>query len=545
MLLLTRMRRWIFAFVILLALPSSVQAQESPVEKVTSFVSDITVQEDGDLFVQETISVYFPYEKHGLYRYVPFQYASLIGWRAQTPVTVVRVLQDGGVAQVEEYEELGNLVWKIGDPDVTLQGDHVYVVEYAVENVLRFPDEAELYWNVTGNDWDMPLENVRAVVRLPGGALPETVMCFTGAAGSEETCVAEPKDGAMVFSAADTMTIKVGFDAGVVARPNPWGAVAGALWENVLLLLWWALLPVPFALWVIYGRDPRVGALVAEYAPPKGMLPAQCAAMLWRYRHPQHLLAAMIVTLAQKGHLRIHAADKETVLEQLTGGATLDAAHALLRTTLFRYADGEGKVHLGKAPALTSSDLEAIRRALRTQLVEAGYYTTGSFHMQTALMTVGIVASFFAGFMALSTENVAWLWLLLDATLAVVFSIFMPRYTPEGLAIYRKVLGFRRFMHTAERYRSAWHERESMFTEYLAYAIAFHDVHRWAKAFGDVDQMRQPGWYVGTFPRSSLLFADSLTRVVSTVSASMPRSSGSSSGGSSGGGFGGGGGGSW
>ena len=141
---------------------------------------------------------------------------------------------------------------------------------------------------------------------------------------------------------------------------------------------------------------------------------------------------------------------------------------------------------------------------------------------------------------------VALVGLLLLAT-----SRTMPRRTARGSELLRRVLGFRRYLTTAETDRQRFNERASIFAEYLPYAIVFGAVDRWARAFRDIDaQAATAAWYAGSGRFDAPTFSRNLEGFSSSVSstiASTPGGSGSSgfSGGSAGGGGGGGGGGSW
>ena len=131
----------------------------------------------------------------------------------------------------------------------------------------------------------------------------------------------------------------------------------------------------------------------------------------------------------------------------------------------------------------------------------------------------------------------------------------MPKKTAEGQELLRRILGFRRYMDTAETHRQQFAERENIFAEYLPYAIVFGLVSKWARAFEGLDMKRAvEGWYTGSsFTNVALFssgladFSSSVSSVIATTPASTGGASGSSgfSGGSSGGGGGGGGGGSW
>jgi hypothetical protein len=133
-------------------------------------------------------------------------------------------------------------------------------------------------------------------------------------------------------------------------------------------------------------------------------------------------------------------------------------------------------------------------------------------------------------------------------------SHLMPRRTPKGTGLIRRVLGFRTYIETAESREAQFAEQENLFSKYLPYAIVFGCTEKWARAFhGLADQaMNTAYWYVGTHPFTIGSFTSSIDHF--TVSSagtitSTPSGSGSSGfssgGGFSGGGGGGGGGGSW
>jgi predicted membrane protein DUF2207 len=127
----------------------------------------------------------------------------------------------------------------------------------------------------------------------------------------------------------------------------------------------------------------------------------------------------------------------------------------------------------------------------------------------------------------------------------------MPRRTPKGTGLVRRVRGFRTYMDTAETHMARWAEQENVFSRYLPYAIVFGLTEKWARAFSKLGQPPTTSWYVGTRPFSTNGFVSSVDNFALSSAgtlASRPAASGSSGlggGGSSGGGGGGGGGGSW
>ena len=135
--------------------------------------------------------------------------------------------------------------------------------------------------------------------------------------------------------------------------------------------------------------------------------------------------------------------------------------------------------------------------------------------------------------------------------LLTVFAGAMPRRTAAGRQVLHRVLGFEKYVKTAETSQLAFAERANIFSAYLPYAIAFRAVDKWARAFKDLDlPAATTGWYVGSSPFNVNTLTSQLSSFSTSTSsalASTPGGSGGSgfSGGSSGGGGGGGGGGSW
>lgn len=556
----------VFAFLaaVLAFVPSSAMANDG-MYTIDAFDANIAVHDDGSLAVNETIAVDFRYARHGIYRYVPFRYTTWWGLRHVTPISDVTILQDGVPAQVETYNENGNVVWKIGDKDVTIDGEHTYEIFYTVDDALLFDDagQARLYWNVTGSDWDGPMTSSSVGVGLPNAVRPVSAACYAGETGSTaQECVVTDEATfddalhAIAVTAHGPFTIDVVIPEGAVAVPTTFVRVLHMVRDNIVALFGLLLVPVPFLLWFLRGRDARLGAIVPEYEPPEGYAAAYLVAR--DARRQRHLFAAMIVTLAQQGYLRIHATEEKAgifggtreciTLEKCKEKDGLDAPHQTLFVALTKKADADGRValhdHQGLLDGMT---IRRVKEGLRKRLTDDGLYEPHSFRWQDTMIVVGIVCTMGGMFLAAEMGNAGFVLFVLVGICTIFSALCIPKLTPKGLAFERHVRGFRMFMHTAERYRSAWQERESMFTEYLPYAIAFGDVHRWAKAFEGTQALETaPSWYSGSMAHgwSYLAFAQSLSTVESAVAAAMPSSHGGG-GGFSGGGFGGGGGGSW
>ena len=59
------------------------------------------------------------------------------------------------------------------------------VLHYRVLDALRFfEDHDELYWNVTGNEWENSIELATAHIVLPAGVTGLRAVAYTGVTGS-------------------------------------------------------------------------------------------------------------------------------------------------------------------------------------------------------------------------------------------------------------------------------------------------------------------------------------------------------------------------
>ena len=66
-------------------------------------------------------------------------------------------------------------------------GPYVYELTYRMDaQLLHHARVDELYWNVTGNDWQLPIRRASVEVLLPEGAHIEAAHGYTGYQGSRE-----------------------------------------------------------------------------------------------------------------------------------------------------------------------------------------------------------------------------------------------------------------------------------------------------------------------------------------------------------------------
>ncbi|MBP2668992.1 MAG: conserved rane protein of unknown function [Deltaproteobacteria bacterium] len=562
------------------ASPLPVRAEDF---SIRSFHADIEVRDDSSIRVDETVDVEFHRPRHGIFRDIPFRYEDDLGKATVMPVRVESVTAPSGGTWKFQVERKGGVIRvRIGDPDRYVDGRQVYVIRYAVENaIVPFPEHDELFWNVTGNDWPVPIGSASASVTFAAGALPATprTRCFTGSRGSrEEACRTASDPNRTTFSAerdfraGEGMTVVLGWDKGIVRPPSRWSQFLFRVnsREN------WPFLAIPLTLsfmaglWYRKGKDPYTGdPLVVAYAPPeeggRTILPAEAGTLIDERLDPADITAS-VVHLAVKGHVTIEEKKSRAFLFPKTDyllrkgtkpEAELPPFERLLLERLFRNRGPE--VHVSDLKLEFYTNLEDLRKAVFEGLECTGYFSVNPVSVKSRYVRAGFVFLAAAGLLALLGERLSGsasfrtaIALSLCGGIVILFAPLMPVKTRKGVKALGRVKGFEEFLTRAEKDRLERLNDPNLFEKYLPYAIALGVSDRWARAFDDIYQA-PPRWYLpgsGAETFRPSVFHHSLDSALSTMSGAMvaaPRSSGSgfSGSGGSGGGGGGGGGGSW
>jgi hypothetical protein len=180
------------AFALLAALALPVSAAQDTGWTVTEFHADYTIHPDAYACIIERIAVDFDdLERHGIYRSIPV--------RGSFRVLDVTDGEENSIPY--EISGTGEKSIQIGYPDRTVSGEQVYVIDYAVQDAVRFVRPFDqMIRQVTGTGWPVPIEHASASVRLTpelaaafSDSLPWVAECYAGGpeSGSEAACAGE------------------------------------------------------------------------------------------------------------------------------------------------------------------------------------------------------------------------------------------------------------------------------------------------------------------------------------------------------------------
>src|SRR6266404_1087032 len=214
------------ALAVVLAWPGRASAQAST-ERITSYDAQVTVRHDGSMLVDEQITYNFGAgQRHGIFRVIPVRSRYNGTYDRIYPVDVQSVWSDTPNPEYSVDSSGSSISIKVGNPDQTVTGVHWYEITYVVRGGLNaFADHDELYWNVVGNQWQVPID--RVTVRVSAPAAVTRVACYAGPAGSAGTCQhAGITTGVASFSQSglgpgEGLTVVVALPKGAVVSPGP------------------------------------------------------------------------------------------------------------------------------------------------------------------------------------------------------------------------------------------------------------------------------------------------------------------------------------
>jgi len=588
------------AALLMMSLPLCVHAQS-----IQNFISKISILPSGELQVMEEITYDFGSEqRHGIFRNI--SRTSQNGPLIQVQVVSVRDEHDISYRFTESQSD-DTLQIKIGDPAQFVTGIKTYIISYRVENVIRaFDDHEELFWNVTGNEWDVPISSAETFITTPVDRNIELQMtCYTGAYGSkDQNCTYGNNDGIKQFSttkalqSGEGLTIVLGMPVGTVtytATGTPERAPTIPVWGRIILFLstfisWGAVplmiiaiirrlakrKPKPIIPWKLKNKP-----VVVQYDPPNGLLPIEVGTLIDR-KVDLTDISSVIVHLAVRGYLKIKYLDEVIayfpkrhdfeLIKMKDGSDLIHSADVAVFNLLFKNRDSVRLSDLKKTAHKTQKFIKDVSEATENGIAEKGLFNPKQKKEHRQSLIAAMVAFCVILFVYMFITQGADIFSVIHAIFIVIIVGFFfiklfsrslslllrNKLTDTGTETLGKILGFMDFLKLTEtdklRLTQVPELRPELFEKFLPYAMVLGIEEKWAKQFEKI-YTAIPGWYedpnmVGF---NTNAFALSLGTFGMSMNGSLGFStsgyssgfSGGGGGGFSGGGSGGGGGGSW
>jgi len=502
-------------------------AQAAPGERILSFTADYDLASDGSVRVTETLVWQFgPGEHHGIKRNITVRQS------VATPPDTVRIYEMSEVgassptgANADVYvSELGaDNVIRIGSPTEPFEGaqQQTYVVTYHLAHVANgFPDHAELFWNVTGGGFDLPLDSVKVTVHGP--AAVTDALCFQGADRSADPCQASAGQSA-TYSATglgphQQMTIVASFPASAITDTAPdlragdtgfsgdvGSQMSPSMAKALSLVGYGGGLAIPAVAAALMGtlfwkrgRDEQYagltpglspvegasepvthgqkGPVAVQFAPPKGVRPGLVGTIIDEQANTIDV-SATVVDLAVNGYLTIEEVQSGGVFKradwQLTKMVPPEPPEALLpfeETLLAGIFADSNPVLLSGLKNKFHSTLTTVQSQMYAEVTRRGWFRKppdqarrGWTTLGLLVMGGGLASGWFLGFQSADTDRIGGLSLVIPSGIVLAGGLLI-----AGAIIY--LLGQRMAAKTADG--SAVLAQSLGFKQYLVTAEA-------------------------------------------------------------------------
>ena len=552
---------------------------------ITDYRAHFRVATDGDLTVTERLTVDFPVPLHGIFRF--FDIVDPTAPHARRIPHDLRVTRDGAEEPIDlSRRNDGRFrVVRIGSPDRTLDGQHVYEIRYRIRGAIEpgtTGQRSQFYWNLIPSGWVMSISRSELAVDLPVAA-PESVRCAVGA-GATGGCVVDGEGTRHLRVTTGSLlpntpvTIKTGLDLPTPPAGDalPWTARwDGVLGRSPIVTGSVALLAVLAGVWGWVWRrrswenDP---AFPLVYAPPDGIGPGQGAYILNESVGRDQFVATLLQA-AEKDAIDLERDDESWTLRRAEHGTDVELDSITESVLRVLNIGKDGKLKIAKGHVKSGHTLDTAQDAFATSVASWAKKEklVSSIPRVTRHGVYGLLALIVA--LVVSVFNLFDMSLVAAIpgaygamTLGLLGGSSTTKRTAAGRRLWSEVGGFRRVLATdSGSARFDFSGRKELYTAYIPWAVAFGCADEWAKKYraetGEEPPLPTYGSMANAGGGSSISpaaltasFGAAVGAAIGAYSASISTSSSSSSGSSfssSGGGFsgggggGGGGGGSW
>ena len=554
------MRRFIAVIALLLWVLSA-----SAAERIQSFNSDITLHVNGQVDVVETLEVIVEHNKikRGIFRDFPTIYKTPWLTKSTVGFDMIKVLRNGQPEPYHTEPLAGGVRIYIGDKNRRVpRGLQTYTIAYRTDRQMAFLETHDRFaWNVTGNGWGFPIDQVTATVHLPDQVPTAAIKdqeAWTGFAGDTGADYETNIEGQQLLITSTQslrpyqgLTLRIEFVKGFFedSRSALMDFIADNLFWLLMVVTLISLMVFYWMAWDRVGRDPEPGVIMPRFYPPDNMSPAAMRYVLEEKADGKNFTAA-IINLAVKGFIKLTKKSDGYQITRLDNPAKESASvgeqlvlQKLLRGQKAMEIDSKYNSQVKTAQSGLAAKLiqEFKDKCFKNNWVYAfigmGISVLVMFALllhhnpgdRSAFGVMGQIAFFavvmffifkskplgwipaIGVFIVMSNLNLSVELFIMLGFLVVINLIFiylLKAPTPFGRELMDKIEGFKLYLSTAEQHRlDIMHPPKmtpELFEKYLPYALALGVENQWSEQFAEYlkqaaldPQEYQPTWYSG------------------------------------------------
>ncbi|MBE0392996.1 hypothetical protein BJQ96_02858 [Flavobacterium sp. PL0002] len=297
-------------------------------EKIIRFDAKIQIQHSGIIQVTESIQIKAEGNqfKHGLLRVLPLNRKDKDGNEIDLGYEINSIKKDGIKEPYFTKEEDDFYKIYIGSKDRDLDvGTYTYQITYSLPyQIGYFDDYDELYWNVTGNDWQFSIDHAACEIYLPKeNAEFKSLYSYSGSDGAKgsnatnrlinnKTVASFSIDGLRPY---EGLTVAASFDKELVLPPSTLEKSA-SFYKQIKEMLWSVVFGIAALFFCFYQRfgkkRNRSSAIIPEFRPPFAWSPA-IVGYVYNNGLNDEVYMASVINTAVKGAIKINETIDEGV----------------------------------------------------------------------------------------------------------------------------------------------------------------------------------------------------------------------------------------
>ena len=267
---------------------------------------------DNKVDVTENIDINF-YESghHGIYKFTPrwLEYTNKDKKTIKRKSLLSSLRAEGDMYTLDVVKDKDRI--KIGNPNVTIDGDHRYVIKYTYDmGSDPYTGFDEFIFHAFGDYWGTEIKNPRVVIHMPKDIDGSRVRVFRDkyrADGLDNYVTKEIDGNTVVITNNSDIPI---YKSLTVDIELPEGYFVGGSWNygwmsfiiSIIVIL---LTIYVIRLWVKYGKDHEKRVPTVEFYAPDDLSSAEVG-YIYNKRHvSKKLTISLIIELASKGYIKI------------------------------------------------------------------------------------------------------------------------------------------------------------------------------------------------------------------------------------------------
>lgn len=283
----------------------------------------------------------------------------------------------------------------------------------------------------------------------------------------------------------------------------------------VLNNVFWLITPIlvasgAYLVYITYraaGVDKyRRKVIIPLFSPPINFSVALTNSII-NEKYSNRDLSATIIKLAVDGYIKVENIKNKVKLfrTEKSPEALEDEIDFLVLTKLFASSK---EVNVSVPSTSLQKAIREIESAIEKRVNKEGYFKVNPKIQITKYLGIGFLSSVLGGSSLLFTGILMTMFIGYFSTIhlviinlvyglgILVIAKHMPAKSEEGSRLEAELLGFKMYLHTAERFRLE-DQKVDEFEKYLAYAVALGVEKAWADRFSDLKDNLKVDWYQG------------------------------------------------